>query len=86
MKRRNKTLIFDVVYLKGMGHKPKERVMRRIELKETQTLDTLHNAIINKSFKWIDEHLYSFFMDNKPFSENSWQNISQSYSCNHCPN
>ncbi len=37
-------------------------------MEETQSLDDLHEAIIYQSFKWDDPHLYSFFMDNKPYS------------------
>lgn len=39
-------------------------------MKETQTLDDLHEAIICKSFGWTDPHLYSFHFDNKPYSGN----------------
>lgn len=56
-----KTIIFVVEY----GH-----VMRKIEMKEAQTLDALHNVIINNEFGWTDPHAYAFFLDNIPFSRN----------------
>lgn len=65
-----KTVIFMVDYLGHCGSGFRRKVARRIELKETQKLDDLHEAIIYKSFKWDDPHLYSFFMDNKAYSKN----------------
>jgi len=67
-----------VYYLGQCGCGYSERVTRKIELKETQTLDDLHEAIIYKSFKWFDPHMYSFFFDNKPYSRNK----KMEYSCN----
>ena len=52
----------------GIGYK--EKVIRKMEFKETQTLDDLHEGIIYQAFKWDDPHLYSFFLDNKPYSRN----------------
>ena len=46
-------------------------------MKETQSLDDLHEAIIYQSFKWDDPHLYSFFMDNEPYSRNK----AMEYTC-----
>ncbi|MDP2926215.1 MAG: hypothetical protein Q8N99_07600 [Nanoarchaeota archaeon] len=71
------TIIFQVYYLGNCGCGEKE-IIRKIELKDTYTLDDLHNAIILKAFKWDDPHMYSFFMDNKPYS----QNRKMEYSCN----
>ncbi|MCD6522166.1 MAG: hypothetical protein J7K68_00295 [Candidatus Diapherotrites archaeon] len=65
-----KTIIFDVVYLGQCGCGYGRKITRKIEVKESQTLDDLHDAIINKSFKWTDIHLYSFFMDGKAWSDN----------------
>ncbi|MEK6872217.1 MAG: hypothetical protein AABX16_04910 [Nanoarchaeota archaeon] len=60
-----KTIIFHVEYLCS-----EEKIIRKIELLENQTLDDLHEAIIYKAFGWDDPHMYSFFMDNKAYSQN----------------
>ncbi|MGQ9469913.1 MAG: IS1096 element passenger TnpR family protein [Nitrososphaerales archaeon] len=65
-----RTLIFNVHYLGQCGVGFSRKVTRKIEMKETQTLDDLHEAIIYKSFGWDDPHMYSFFFDNIPYSEN----------------
>jgi len=70
MNKDNKTIIFKVDYLGHCGCGFKRNVTQKIEVKETQTLDTLHDAIIYKSFKWDDPHMYSFFLDNKAYSKN----------------
>jgi len=70
MDKNSKTIMFKVDYLGHCGCGFKRNVTRKMELKETQTLDTLHDAIIYKSFKWDDPHLYSFFMDNKAYTKN----------------
>ena len=69
-KETNKTVVFMVKYLGQCGCGCREKITRKIELKETQTLDDLHEAIIYKSFGWFDPHLYSFYFDNKPYSKN----------------
>ncbi len=45
-------------------------VWRRIKLSHEHTLLDLHNAI-QKAFKFDDDHLYSFYMDNKRFSKHA---------------
>ena len=60
----DKTVILLVRYLR------QRHITRKIELKETQTLDDLQEAIINKALCWFDPHLYSFFLDNIAYSEN----------------
>ena len=45
-----------------------KRTYRTIEMKGSQTLDHLHNAIFD-AFDFYDEHLYSFFMSGK-----AWDN------------
>ncbi|RLE45722.1 hypothetical protein DRJ22_03745 [Candidatus Woesearchaeota archaeon] len=77
IKDTNKTVIFEINYLGQCGCGVKEKVLRKIELKENQTLDDLHSAIIYQSFNWFDPHLYSFFFDNKPYSKN----IKMEYTC-----
>jgi len=49
-------------------------IWRIIEIKETQMLSSLHKAIFN-AFDRFDEHLYSFFMSNKPFDKESEYNL-----------
>ena len=66
-----KTIIFCVEYLNSRW------IKRKIEFLENQTLDDLHDAIIYKSFGWDDPHMYSFFMDNIPFSRTA----DREYSC-----
>ena len=60
-----KTIILNIEYL-GWSKK----IIRKIEFLEEQTLDDLHEFIIYKTFGWDDPHMYSFFMDNKPYSQN----------------
>ncbi len=72
-----RTVIFVVYYLGHCGSGFSRNVIRKIELKENQTLDDLHSVIINLSFGWDDPHMYSFFFDNKPYSKN----LKMEYSC-----
>lgn len=76
--RGQKTIIFTVYYLGHCGCGFSRKVTRKIELKDAQTLDDLHEVIIYKSFGWDDPHMYSFFFDNKPYSKN----LKMEYSCN----
>ena len=69
-KDTNKTVVFMVKYLGQCGCWRGGRITRKIELKEINTLDDLHEAIIYNAFGWFDPHLYSFFFDNKPYSKN----------------
>jgi hypothetical protein len=66
----SRTIVFKVHYLGQSSWRYPRKITRKLELKDTQTLDDLHEAIIYKSFGWDDPHLYSFFMDNKPYSKN----------------
>ena len=79
--KEGKTIIFAVEYLGRCGCGFKRKVTRKFELKDSQTLDDLHEAIIYDSFQWDDPHLYSFFMDNKSNSENK----KMEYSCDTDP-
>lgn len=54
----NQTIIFKVVF------KHKRGIWRKIEMKAIDTLEDLHNSIQN-AIEWGNDHLYSFFMDNK---------------------
>lgn len=67
---KNKTIVFAVKYLVAKG------IFRKIELKTTQTLKDLHNAI-QDYLEWDNDHMYSFFMDNKFYS----QNKDMEYAC-----
>ena len=73
----SKTIIFMIYYLGQCGCGFSREVARKIELKETQTLDDFHEAIIIQSFGWDDPHMYSFHFDNIPYSKNR----SKEYSC-----
>ncbi|MCK4545140.1 hypothetical protein KAU43_06340 [candidate division WOR-3 bacterium] len=70
--KHGKTVILEVKYKGQYGCENAEQVIIKVELKETQTLDDLYCAIISQAFKWDDLcHLYSFFFDNKAYSDNS---------------
>lgn len=73
----SKTIILEVKYLGEGGRGFPRKLIRIIELKETQTFDDLTEFLIDYLFKWYDPHLYSFFLDNKAFSEDK----SKEYSC-----
>lgn len=45
-------------------------VWRDIEILESQTLVALHRAI-QRAFVWYDDHLYSFFLSDKGWDEDS---------------
>lgn len=55
---KNRTIIFKVMF------KYRKGTWRKIELKSTQTLVDLHEAI-QEYFEWDNDHLYSFYMDNQ---------------------
>ncbi len=65
-----KTVIFTVRF---------GRAMRKIEMKETQTLDRLQAAIIEDEFGWDDPHAYSFFLDGIPYSKNEEMEYSNAF-------
>ena len=56
------------VYPAGMSRS----VYRTIQISGSETLDVLCGVIIN-SFDFIDEHLYEFCMDNRMYSDCSFQ-------------
>lgn len=60
------------VYPAGMGHD----VYRTIEICGKDTLDQLCRVILD-AFDFIDEHLYEFCMDNRMYSEYSYQSDSE---------
>lgn len=60
------------VYPAGMGRE----VYRIIELSGDDTLDDLCRVIIS-SFDFIDEHMYEFCMDNRMYSEYSYQSVPE---------
>ncbi len=66
---KNGTTIFEVTYLGTLGTGWRGEVSRTIELKDTQTLADLRDAI-QESVGWDDPHLYSFFMDGKVWGSN----------------
>ena len=56
------------VYPAGMSRS----VYRVLQIAGCETLDTLCGAILD-SFDFIDEHLYEFCMDNRMYSDDSYQ-------------
>lgn len=56
------------VYPSGLSRE----IYRVIQISGKDTLDKLCNTII-ASFDFIDEHLYEFCMDNRMYSEDSYQ-------------
>ena len=58
----SQTIIFKVMF------KYRKGIWRKIELKAEQTLENLHDSI-QDALGWDDDHLYSFFMDNKFYSK-----------------
>jgi hypothetical protein len=50
------------------------RLWRKIEMSSNHTLLDLHNAIQN-AFQFDDDHLYSFFMDGIPWSEEKFTSL-----------
>ena len=51
-------------------HRALPKVWRDIELAEDQTLEDLH-LIIQRAFRWDDDHLYSFFLNGKAWDRQS---------------
>ncbi len=45
-----------------------KQLSRTVELRSTQTLETLHQAI-QRAIKWDSDHLYSFFLNGKAWDE-----------------
>ena len=58
------TIIFKVMF------KYRKGIWRKIEMKASQTLEGLHSAI-QDTIGWDNDHLYSFFMNNKFYSGES---------------
>lgn len=75
--KTNRTIIFKVYYLGQCGRGFSRKVERRIEMKDMQSLDDLHEAIIYSAFGWDDPHMYSFHFDNVPYSKSR----KMEYSC-----
>lgn len=73
-----KTIIFEIKYLGHCGEGTKEKIVREIELTEEHNFDDIAESLIWDSFKWDDPHLYSFFLDNKPYSKDR----TKEYTCN----
>jgi Plasmid pRiA4b ORF-3-like protein len=63
-----RTVIFQVYYLGQGGAGFSREVTRKIEVRDTQTLEDLHYAIIFMAFGWEEGHMYSFHLDNIPYS------------------
>jgi hypothetical protein len=55
------------VYVFKINLKDSPKIWRKIEIKGSQTLHHLHKAIF-EAYERYDEHLYAFFMSNKPWN------------------
>lgn len=71
-----RTVIFEVYYLGQGGAGFSRDVTRKIEMRETQTLDELQESIIYDACGWSDGHMYSFHLDNIPYGATAME-----YSC-----
>jgi len=58
------------IYQFKVSLKDRPNIWRIIEIRGNQMLSSLHKAIFN-AFDRFDEHLYSFFMSNKPYDKDS---------------
>ena len=58
------------VYVFKVSLKESPKIWRKIEIKGNQTLHHLHKAIF-EAYERYDEHLYAFFMSNKPWDRSS---------------
>ncbi len=58
------------IYTFKVSLKESPEVWRKIETKGSQTLHHLHKAIL-KAYEHYDEHLYAFFLSNKPWDSSS---------------
>ena len=56
------------IYTFKVSLKESPKVWRKIEIKGSQTLHNLHKAIF-KAYERYDEHLYAFFLSNKPWDK-----------------
>jgi len=58
------------IYTFKVNLKESPEVWRKIEIKGSQTLHNLHKVIF-KAYERYDEHLYAFFLSNKPLDSSS---------------
>jgi tetratricopeptide (TPR) repeat protein len=58
------------IYTFKVSLKESPKIWRKIEIKSSQTLHHLHKAIF-KAYERYDEHLYAFFLSNKPWDSSS---------------
>ncbi len=58
------------IYTFKVSLKGSPKVWRKIEIKGSQTLHNLHKAIF-EAYERYDEHLYAFFLSNKPWDSSS---------------
>ena len=59
-----------IIYTFKVSLKDTPGIWRKIEIKGDQTLHQLHKAIF-KAFDRFDEHLYAFFLSNKPWDRST---------------
>lgn len=58
----NQTIVLKVMF------KHRKGIWRKIEMRETDTMQALHEEI-QDVMEWDNDHMYSFFMDNKRYSK-----------------
>lgn len=58
------------IYAFKVSLKDAPRIWRKIEVRGDQTLHQLHKAIFN-AFERFEEHLYAFFLSNKPWDSST---------------
>jgi len=67
------------IYTFKVSLKDAPRIWRKIEVRGDQTLHQLHKAIFN-AFERFEEHLYAFFLSNKPWDSSTEYGLPDSES------
>lgn len=57
-------------YVLRVSHRALPEVWRDLELAEDNTLEDLH-LLIQRAYRWWDDHLYSFFLSGDPWDQDS---------------
>lgn len=60
----NQTIVLKAMFKRRKG------IWRKVEMKATDTLKDLHE-VMQDAIGWDNDHMYSFFMDNKIYSKDS---------------
>ena len=67
---QNQKVNTTTIYTFKVSLKDAPRIWRKIEVRGDQTLHQLHKAIFN-AFERFEEHLYAFFLSNKPWDSST---------------